>query len=532
MPNNYINNETELVGQNKKLAERIKKLEIENQMLNEKVEKYSELCNLLPETVFETDLMGNITYVNDKAYHMFGYNQDDFIGGLNCLQMLCPEERDKALNNMMRVFNGEPLYGIKYNALRKDGSRFVIAVYPTVVINNNKPVGMRGVIIELKEPMKANEPGMDYKHYLEARVKEQSTQLGLSVNQLEREVNEYIQTEEWFYRVFNHSPGLIVITTLDGRYIEVNQNFLRTTGYNREEVIGHTAADLNIYVQPEVRHTWLPSFLKHKKVENMKVRYRMKTGEERIGLSSAQLIDFKGENCLLAIVIDITEKEQMESDMARLERLNLIGQIAAGIGHEIRNPISSVRGFLQLVAEKDGCMEYQEFFNIMMDELDRANSIINEFLAMAKSKSTNKVQENINDIINSILPLIKADAIKYNHEIVVALEDVPDLLLDSKEIRQLIFNLVRNGLEAMSLGKKLTLGTSFDGKMVVLKVKDEGNGMDEKIISNIGSPFFTTKENGTGLGLAVCHSIAQRHNGKITFESGPLGTTFNVSLPC
>lgn len=241
-------------------------------------------------------------------------------------------------------------------------------------------------------------------------------------------------------------------------------------------------------------------------------------------------IMFEGETAYQYIIRDITQRKEFEKEMARLDRLNLIGEMAAGIGHEIRNPMTTVRGFLQILGEKEECAKYKEYFGLMIDELDRANSIITEFLKLAKNKTVDKKLINLNDEIKILLPLIQSDAVKNDKYIVLGLQGIPDLLLDEKEIRQVIFNLVRNGLEASPTGSDLTIRTFSDGDDVVLAIQDSGKGISPEVLERIGTPFFTTKDNGTGLGLAVCYSIAARHNAKIEIETGVNGTTFSIRL--
>ncbi len=225
---------------------------------------------------------------------------------------------------------------------------------------------------------------------------------------------------------------------------------------------------------------------------------------------------------------DITEQRKMEQEMSRFERLNLIGEMAAGIGHEIRNPMTTVRGFLQLLGGKKECSQFRNFFDLMIEELDRANSIISEFLSLAKNRMTEFSLQNINAIVNSLHPLIDADAMNMDKYVEVKLEDVPDLWLDEKEIRQLILNLVRNGLEAMEGEEALTIRTYTAENEVVLAVTDRGRGIEPEVLERMGTPFFSTKDNGTGLGLAVCYSIAARHNASIKIQTGSEGTTFTV----
>lgn len=164
----------------------------------------------------------------------------------------------------------------------------------------------------------------------------------------------------------------------------------------------------------------------------------------------------------------------------------------------------------------------------MIDELDRANSIITEFLSLAKNRTVSKKMLNLNSIVEVLFPLIQADAMRSDKFIQIEIGDIPDLLLDDKEMRQLVLNLVRNGLEAMPPGGRLTIKTFYEGENVVLAVQDEGRGIEQDVLEKLGTPFYTTKDSGTGLGLAVCYSIAARHNASIRVKTGPSGTTFSV----
>ena len=227
------------------------------------------------------------------------------------------------------------------------------------------------------------------------------------------------------------------------------------------------------------------------------------------------------------LTMEIIERQRTEIEMVRLEKLNLIGEMAASISHEVRNPMTTVKGFLQLLKDKQESRD-REYFEIMIEELDRANSILSEFLSITRNKPTILESYNINDIVTSTLPLLQADAQNNDKLLTVQLNDVPELQLDIQEIRQLLLNLVRNGFEAMSSGGELRIRTSSTNNEVTLAISDEGNGIDQCMLEKLGTPFFTTKEQGTGLGLAVCYSIVSRHNGRVSVETSPAGTTFYV----
>ncbi|HHV64129.1 MAG TPA: PAS domain-containing protein [Peptococcaceae bacterium] len=228
---------------------------------------------------------------------------------------------------------------------------------------------------------------------------------------------------------------------------------------------------------------------------------------------------------------DITELKQKEQELSRLERLNLIGQMAAGISHEVRNPLTTVRGFLQMLEEKTNCSRNKEYMEIMISEIDRANGIITDFLSLAKSNSDSTKIEDINEIISRLYPMLQADAFNDSKEIVINLGQVPLLELNRSEIKQLILNLVHNGLEETPVGGKVEISTYLEDDRVVLAIRDEGKGIPEDIQEKIGTPFFTTKETGTGLGLAISIGIARRHQAHFRFQTGPNGTTFYISFP-
>lgn len=230
--------------------------------------------------------------------------------------------------------------------------------------------------------------------------------------------------------------------------------------------------------------------------------------------------------CCVFIVLYLLHKTEQE--ITRLERLNLIAQMAAGIGHEVRNPLTTVRGFLQLFLTKNQYINERSCFELMIEEIDRANFILTELLSLGKNVVNESKMLNLNDILKEVSPLLFSDAINSNKEFELKLGTVPNLLLNEKEIRQLIFNLFRNGLEAMESEGKITIRTFAEDNKVILAITDEGCGINKETQKKIGTPFFTTKDNGTGLGLAVCMSIVNRNNGTMDFTTGPKGTTFFV----
>lgn len=238
---------------------------------------------------------------------------------------------------------------------------------------------------------------------------------------------------------------------------------------------------------------------------------------------------FKSEltelNPILNYISEQTEK------MTRLDRLNIIGEMAASIGHEVRNPMTTVRGFLQFLGKKEQLQPYKNNFDLMIDEIDRANSIITEFLSLAKNRAMDFKENNLNKVISDIFPLLQASVLEHNCKIDLDLKNIPNNVVDERSIRQLIMNMVRNAIEAMPQGGTILISTYYSADKIVLSIKDNGIGITKDLLDKLGTPFFTTKESGTGLGLAVCYRIANRHNAAVLVHSEQgKGTNFSIEF--
>lgn len=305
------------------------------------------------------------------------------------------------------------------------------------------------------------------------------------------------------------------------------------TGYKPEEYYANPKLLFKL-VHPE-DESRLPKFSQLQAPTDMPVGFRLIRKDQSQIWAEQHMVPVRDENGVLTavecIIRDATARKDLEQELFRLDRLNIVGQMAANIGHEIRNPLTTVRGYLQVMSRKQEFEKYGDNFRLLLDELDRANALITEYLSLSKNRLTDQQPRNLNTIVESLFPLILADAAMTNHVVRIELGELPELPLDEKEIRQLLLNLVRNGLEAMEPGKTLTIRTCADDNAVILAVRNEGAEIPPEILEKLGIPFFTTKEKGTGLGLAICYSIANRHRAKITIDTGPQGTTFSVVFP-
>lgn len=329
--------------------------------------------------------------------------------------------------------------------------------------------------------------------------------------------------------IVESSHDAVISGDLDGTILSWNPAAERIYGYKKEEIIGkHVSIVAPENLKGEVSE-FLQILAEGKIIQGQRVKRETKDGKTiYLSINSYPIINDEGQIYgFCTISRDITNEYLLEKEMARLDRLNLVGQMAASIGHEIRNPMTCVKGFIQLFEEKAD-KEEQKFYRLMVDELDRANSIVTEFLTLASNKVSNRNQNSLNSIVKTIEPLLRAEALGADKNLVIDLHEIPDVMLDESEIRQMIINLFKNGMEAMEPGGTLTIFTRDSEGEVLLGLKDQGCGISKDVIDQLGTPFVTTKNHGTGLGLPVCYSIAKRHNAVICFETGQKGTTFTV----
>lgn len=250
-------------------------------------------------------------------------------------------------------------------------------------------------------------------------------------------------------------------------------------------------------------------------------------------VKKVQMTSFPGSHCLhtsgfLTILHDLSIYQSLKDLAIRIEELNLVGKIAGSVAHEVRNPLTVVRGHLQLLSWDKALTPYYEQFESMIAEVDRAVEILNELLYMSRPREPRLERQNLNEILNKLYELLNAEALVNQHEVVYELEDVPDVNLDKKRFRQIVLNLVNNGLQAMDNHNRIIIRTyARDGK-VYFAVQDHGKGIPPEVLKKLGTPFVSTKANGTGLGLVSCYSIVAEHKAEMEVETGPGGTTFTI----
>lgn len=216
----------------------------------------------------------------------------------------------------------------------------------------------------------------------------------------------------------------------------------------------------------------------------------------------------------------------------RMEGLSVIGQLAAGLAHEIRNPLTAVRGFIQLSAKESESLKQWE--NIIVAELDRVNQLVNDFLHLAQNRPVAKKEWLVQQVLEDVIILLQTKALLLGHEIQVETLDCKyPIYVDKQQFQQVFINIIQNALDALPKeGGTVKIYCRDDLDHIHICIEDNGQGIPKDKLKQIFEPFYTTKEEGTGLGLPICYRIVKENQGEIqvTSEIG-VGTTFTISLP-
>ncbi|PFN77613.1 PAS domain-containing sensor histidine kinase [Bacillus sp. AFS076308] len=340
-------------------------------------------------------------------------------------------------------------------------------------------------------------------------------------------------SEESYKKLIDSLPQPVYITQ-NHRFLYANNAAVNMAGFaRREDMIGKYLFD---FILPEYKDRLMERFKQINKEKSpvTTIEYKAKRldGSTFFFEVTSLFISYGGEKAILSMGKDITDrKEQTESLLQKSEKLALLGQMAAGIAHEIRNPLTSIRGFIQLFKShhlKD------EYFDIVLSELDRINAIVSEFLVLAKPTAAVYKECDITELLNDVVTLIGTQSILNNVEIAVEYETgLPMVSCEVNQLKQVFLNLFKNAIEAMPNGGNIVVNVKRKSAgQIAIQIIDEGVGIPKERLSTLGEPFYTTKEKGTGLGLMTCYKIIESHHGILDIQSKVnKGTTIEIILP-
>jgi two-component system, cell cycle sensor histidine kinase and response regulator CckA len=358
-------------------------------------------------------------------------------------------------------------------------------------------------------------------------------------------------SEERFAKAFQASPIPMAIQSLTtARYIDVNESFLAMTGYRRIQTISRTPTELQLYLDPEAPALLMLQLQEERSVRNFECRIRTQSAEIRDCVVSAEAFELSDETVALVAAQDVSEQRKLELKLRHAQKLEAVGQFAAGVAHDFNNMLTVIQGHasIQLAAanlEKD----LANSLNHVAYAAERAAALTRQLLTFSRKHvvqpqllDLNAIVRNLNDMLSRLI----GEHIELRCELG---DDLPAIYADESNIEQVVMNIVANARDAMHNGGQLTVQTGVveieksraerhpqarPGRHVFLRITDTGCGMNSETLGHIFEPFFTTKEvgKGSGLGLATVYGIVARQEGwiEVSSEEGR-GATFEILLP-
>ncbi len=244
---------------------------------------------------------------------------------------------------------------------------------------------------------------------------------------------------------------------------------------------------------------------------------------------------FEGKACQVFIIENLSETRRLEEEIRRASFLASVGEMAAGVAHEIRNPLTVIKGYVQMLLEEKEDSKLgnvKAHLQIVVDEINRLGKIVQDFLSLAKPQDLDKVRLDFNELLVSVRDFLESEAVRQDAHLEIELDpSVGKIEGDPASLKQVVFNLVTNAFQAVGQGGRVAIRTYQRNRWAFLEVSDNGPGIPEDLREKVFVPFFSTKPAGTGIGLAISRRIVLDHGGNLSFRSEPGNTRFIVQIP-
>lgn len=461
--------------------------------------EFERLVEMLPNPLY-VSINGTIAYANNAMLAMLGAESKDEVIGRRSYEFIEEEYHDIVKNRIVRMQKGMEVGMIEQMWRRLDGTPVHLEVKAAPTTYKNQRAELL-LLIDISSRKK-------FQTILQKSRERYQLLIQNSIDTI-----AVIHNDKW---VFMNESGISLFEA------ETYEDLIGKNVYDQLHPCDHDG------VKQRIQN------IIDRKTESEIIKQSWFTFKNRLIYTEMVCIPttFFGETAVQVILRDISERKQTEELMLKSEKLSIAGQLAAGIAHEIRNPLTAIKGFLQLM--KPTMEENEHYFEIVFSELSRIELILSELLMLAKPQQ-NAVKERVNlkKIISEVTALLETQAnlkgifIKTNYE-----HDSMYINGDQNQLKQVFINLIKNAVESMPDGGTVHILMTEDEYSVNVTVKDEGDGIPENVLKRIGEPFLTTKEKGTGLGLMVTFNLIKNHQGAIQVDSKPdRGTAFHITFP-
>ncbi|MFU1992401.1 PAS domain S-box protein [Priestia megaterium] len=475
-------------------------------------EQLESFINHHMDAVIITDLEGQILRVNEAYEKVYGWKSHEVIGK-KYYDIAGAFSKDVHENIKKTVAEKEAINRVEVVRARKDGSLVDLRITISPIFNGkDELVGLSGVCVDISEAKKAKQE-LDLLH---RKLKESELKY--------RTLFEYANDAIYLLEIgSDHFPA---------RFVEVNEAGCKRFGYTREELLstpchGIIPRDSDIVQKTveEIRNGNL-SF-------TLQSQFTFKSGEIKKLEYSGKLFNIENKKVLLIVSRDRTEYLKTEELLQKSEKLAAVGQLATAIAHEIRNPLTAIKGFMQLLTEK-ASKEELTYMNIISSEIERIEMITDEFMSVAKPQAVTFQSIDLQLLIQQVILLLQPQATMKNIFIELnSYGEMPFVYCESNQMKQVFINILKNAIEAMPSGGEIKVELrKKDNNHIHIQIIDEGVGISKERIKHLGEPFYSIKEDGIGLGLMICFNIIQQHKGTLSIESEVnKGTSVEICLP-
>jgi PAS domain S-box-containing protein len=452
-----------------------------------------------------TDPRGTITYANDKFIEISKYSREEILGANHRILNSGYHSKEFFKNLWATIGRGNVWKGEIRNKA-KDGSFYWVDTTIVPFLNKKgKPYQYVSIRTDITERKQAQEN-------LQNTLKELSD-------------IKYALDES----------SIVAITDQRGRITQVNDKFVEISKYSREELIGQNHSILNSGYHSREFFKDLWRTIGKGSVWQGELCNRAKDGTNYwLDTTIVPFLDDNGKPYqYLAIRIDITERKRTEEIIHRQDKLAAVGQLAAGVAHEIRNPLTSMKGYTEFLTMDEEDENRKEYLEIILDEIERVDSIVEDFMVLAKPKADQMEIKNVIPVMGNVISLLDYEARKNKVKLHFQYtEEDMKAVIDENRMKQVFLNFIKNGVEAMPNGGDMNVKINDEDDHIYISISDNGVGIPPEKLKKIGEPFFTTKQTGNGLGLMVSFKIIESHRGHIEIESRQnQGTTFTITLP-
>jgi PAS domain S-box-containing protein len=351
---------------------------------------------------------------------------------------------------------------------------------------------------------------------------------------IQQNIKAIEEREEQLISLIENNTDAIMNLDLNGNILSVNEATERITGYSKEELTAMSFTDL---VDKEDLDRFLQHFMELVKGNPSVIEVRSVQKKGNCIILDVKIVPTIIKHKLVgafAIARDITKLKENEELIRKSEKLSIVGELASAVAHEVRNPLTSLKGFLQLFQYKAKKDEDKQYYSIMLSEIERINSIVSEFMILSKPQAITYQNRNIASLLTDVITLLEAISIMKNIEVTKEFEpNIPFIKCEGNQIKQVFINVFKNAIEAVPNNGKIDVQVKrLEDDKVLIRVMDNGRGIPHDLMPKLGEPFYTTKEKGTGLGLMVSYKIIAEHRGSIAIQSEmDKGTTVDIILP-